>query len=303
MSRRETALKYFDNMSEESRIRMSAGIEQYRKGDAKITVVGQDGKPIDGEVTVRAVLKNHEFRFGCNIFMLDEFETEEKNRIYREKFPELFNLATVPFYWSDLEPVEGKPRFSADSPKVYRRPATDRCVDYCLENGIDPKCHGLNYDNFAPDWVKNEPVSVHKRKLEKRMREIAARYADKIPSFEVIMKLRQDVNGVLEKARKDGRIGKALEAHVTLSTADEALMAACHGLNLAEVCIVSAVDWAKPEEGAEVGTGVNLPQLTIGVSEAKGEKCPRCWMHSLNANAEGLCPRCAGVISKMDIEL
>ena len=199
MSRRETALKYFDNMSEESRIRMKTGIELYRKGDATVTVVGGDGAPIDGEVTVRAVLKNHEFRFGCNIFMLDEFETEEKNRIYREKFPELFNLATVPFYWSDLEPVEGKPRFAADSPKVYRRPATDLCVDYCLENGIEPKCHCLNYDNFAPDWVKNEPVSVHKRKLEKRMREIAARYADKIPSFEVTNETLQGRNSRLSK--------------------------------------------------------------------------------------------------------
>ena len=36
--------------------------------------------------------------------------------------------------------------------------------------------------------------------------------------WETIMKLRQDVNGILEKARADKRIGKALEAHVTLAT-------------------------------------------------------------------------------------
>jgi len=117
------------------------------------------------------------------------------------------------------------------------------------------------------------------------------------------MKLRQDVNGVLEKARKDGRIGKALEAHVTLATEDAALVSACENLNLAEICIVSAVDWSAAEEGAEVGTGVNFPALTIGVSEAKGAKCPRCWMHSESANEEGLCPRCAGVVSKLDIEI
>ena len=121
--------------------------------------------------------------------------------------------------------------------------------------------------------------------------------------WNTVMKLRQDVNGVLELARKDGRIGKALEAHVTLETADEALKAACEGLNLAEICIVSAVDWSSPEEGAEVGTGANFADLTIGVSEAKGEKCPRCWMHSLDANAEGLCPRCADVVSRLEIEL
>ena len=116
------------------------------------------------------------------------------------------------------------------------------------------------------------------------------------------MKLRSDVNGILEKARADKRIGKALEAHVTLATENDALKAACEGVNLAEICIVSACDWAQSEEGAEVGSGVNFPDLTIGVSEAKGEKCPRCWMHSVAANAEGLCPRCATVISKMDLE-
>ena len=118
-----------------------------------------------------------------------------------------------------------------------------------------------------------------------------------------VMKLRSDVNGILEKARADKRIGKALEAHVTLETSNEALKAACEGLNLAEICIVSAVDWAAAEEGAEVGNGVNFPALTIAVSEAKGAKCPRCWMHSEAANEEGLCPRCAAVIAKLDVEI
>ena len=120
--------------------------------------------------------------------------------------------------------------------------------------------------------------------------------------WSIVMKLRQDVNGVLERARKDGRIGKALEARVTVF-GDETVKNATDDLNMAEICIVSACQWAEPEEGAEVGQGVNLPALTIGVSEAQGEKCPRCWMHSMAANAEGLCPRCAAVVSKLDIEL
>ena len=121
--------------------------------------------------------------------------------------------------------------------------------------------------------------------------------------WDTVIKLRQDVNGVLEKARADKRIGKALEAHVTLETADQAVKAACAGLNLAEIFIVSDCAWAAPEPGAEAACGENFPGLTVGVTEAKGTKCPRCWMHSLNANAEGLCPRCAAVIAKMDLEL
>ena len=185
MSRKENALKYFTAQENEWRIRCDAGIELYRKGSGVINIKNRDGSPVEGEVKVKLRQKSHEFRFGANIFMLDEFETEEKNRIYRKKFQEFLNLATVPFYWIVLEPEEGKPRFTADSPRVYRRPATDLCVDYCLENGIEPKCHCLNYDNFVPDWLRNDTSEVYKKKLDRRMREISERYADKIPSFEV----------------------------------------------------------------------------------------------------------------------
>ena len=94
--------------------------------------------------------------------------------------------------------------------------------------------------------------------------------------WNTVMKLRQDVNGILEKARADKRIGKALEAHVSLQ-GEDALMQLCQGLNLAEICIVSSCAWEAAPAGAEVGSGVNFPGLTIGVSEAKGVKCPRCW--------------------------
>ena len=113
--------------------------------------------------------------------------------------------------------------------------------------------------------------------------------------WETVMKLRQDVNGTLEIARSEKRIGKALEAHVSLEIQDKALKAACEGLNLAEIFIVSSCDWEPVPENATTGTGSNLPGLTIGVTEARGTKCPRCWMHSTEADENGLCPRCAGV--------
>ncbi len=185
MSRKETALKYFNEQQEISDIRNKAGIELNRKGDAVINLKLADGTALPEDVTVEVEQTKHEFKFGANIFMLDEFECDEKNKIYREKFPEIFNLATVPFYWRDNEPTMGNTRYNADAPKIYRRPATDLCVDYCLANGVEPKLHCLNYDTWSPDWVR--PMSVDKQKyyLEKRFAEIAERYADKIPMIEV----------------------------------------------------------------------------------------------------------------------
>lgn len=51
------------------------------------------------------------------------------------------------------------------------------------------------------------------------------------------------------------------------------------------------------------GQGTAFPGLTVEVSEAKGEKCERCWMHSTqvgqDANHPTLCPRCAAVVAKL----
>lgn len=184
MNRRDTALRYFDENRDFMDSYVKAQIEQNRKGTVKVSIKDKDGNPVSG-AKIKIKQKEHEFKFGANIFMLDELETDEKNKIYRDEFAKTFNLATIPFYWDAFEPEEGKPRFSADSEKIYRRPPSDLCVDYCLEKGIEPKCHCLNYDNFIPSWLKDADVETHKKALEKRFRELAEHYADVIPSWEV----------------------------------------------------------------------------------------------------------------------
>ena len=125
--------------------------------------------------------------------------------------------------------------------------------------------------------------------------------------WDTLIALRNDVNGVLETARADKRIGKALEAHVALYAGDEASRAALEAvkeLNLAELFIVSDVllENGAPKEENICGSGANFPGMRIEVLPAAGEKCPRCWMHSTQANAEGLCPRCAAVLAAMELE-
>lgn len=158
--------------------RIHDGIEKNRKGD--FTVRATPGET----VTVR--LKKHKFRFGCNMFMLDEIPDDPaKNEIYKEKLSEFFNMATVPFYWDATEPEEGKTRYAADSAKIYRRPPTDLCVDFCEAHGMEPREHALCYDRFFSEWLWERPDEGVKHHLEKRMREISSRYADRIPTIEI----------------------------------------------------------------------------------------------------------------------
>ena len=125
--------------------------------------------------------------------------------------------------------------------------------------------------------------------------------------WDTLIALRNDVNGVLETARADKRIGKALEAHVALYAEDEASRAALEAvkeLDLAELFIVSDVllENGAPKEENVCGTGANFPGMRIEVLPAAGEKCPRCWMYSTEANAEGLCPRCARVVAGLTLD-
>ena len=168
--------------------RAADAIEKYRKGWCKLRFVDADGNPISGKkVTVNQT--THDFKYGANIFMLDEFQSPEDNATYRENFKKYFNLATVPFYWDGLEPTEGKPRFAKDSEKVYRRPAPELCVEYCEESGIDAKLHCLVYESFLPDWLPKSDMAAMEKLYEERFRQISERYSGRLFEFEVINEL------------------------------------------------------------------------------------------------------------------
>lgn len=158
---------------------VQSGIEKHRKGNMRVKISGAAG----AKVKIKQI--NHEFKFGANIFMLDEFESEEKNELYKEHFKEAFNMATLPFYWKDTEPQRGFLRYDKDSPKIYRRPAIDLCMEYCEKNGIEPREHALAYEMHFPDWIRNASVDEIKSALENRYEQIASRYASKIRTIEV----------------------------------------------------------------------------------------------------------------------
>ena len=184
MSDRRKVLELFGEQEGFWKQRVAEGIERYRKGNGRVSVIDKEGNPIPN-AKIKLIQKSHEFRFGANIFMLDELETEEKNEKYKKYFSEVFNMATLPFYWDTLEPERGKPRYAKDSPKIYRRPSPDLCIEFCEKHGIEPREHALAYDAFFPKWLYDASVDEVKRELERRFSEVSERYADKIPTIEV----------------------------------------------------------------------------------------------------------------------
>ena len=184
MNDRKKVLELFEKNKEYMEERINSGIEQNRKGYAKICVKDKNGNNVPG-VKISVKQKSHEFKFGANLFMLDEFENDEKNELYKKYFAETFNMATLPFYWDATEPEKGKTRYAKDSEKLYRRPPIDLCIEFCEKNGIEPREHALAYDAFFPKWLYDANVTEIKLALENRYKEIAERYKDKIPTIEV----------------------------------------------------------------------------------------------------------------------
>ena len=109
--------------------------------------------------------------------------------------------------------------------------------------------------------------------------------------WDEIIKVRGAVNGALEAARSEKRIGKSLEAKVILKTADpdRFLLPEMDEESLADVLLVS-------QAALEAGGG----DLEVRVESAQGAKCERCWKILPSVGQDGghptLCRRCAKVV-------
>jgi endo-1,4-beta-xylanase len=154
--------------------RAAAGAEEYRKGTATVRVVDAAGKPAAG-ASVKVELVRHEFLFGCNIYMFDRFKTATENNAYKQRFADLFNFATVGFYWQSYEPERGKPNYAY----------TDQVVAWASEHAIRLKGHPLLWDHEAgvPRWSTGQPATDVQKA---RVQEIVRRYAGRIEFWEVV---------------------------------------------------------------------------------------------------------------------
>ncbi|WP_336748336.1 isoleucine--tRNA ligase [Pantoea vagans] len=113
-----------------------------------------------------------------------------------------------------------------------------------------------------------------------------------------LLKVRGEVNKVIEQARADKRIGGALEATVTLY-ADPELAAKLQALGneLRFVLLTSGAqvaDYALANDEAQQSDG--LKGLKIALHKAEGEKCQRCWHYTTdvgqNPEHAEVCGRC-----------
>jgi GH35 family endo-1,4-beta-xylanase len=143
-------------------------------------------EPISVE-TVELMQVSHDFNFGANGFMVKGFKNEKEDALFEKYFTQLFNFATIPFYWPELEPEPGKLRFGKESEYIYRRPPPDIVLEFCKKYNLTAKGHTLVWDNprwSLPTWLPQDET-IMEQKIDQRIDQIAERYGYDIQIWDV----------------------------------------------------------------------------------------------------------------------
>ncbi|MFW6280244.1 MAG: class I tRNA ligase family protein, partial [Halanaerobium sp.] len=133
--------------------------------------------------------------------------------------------------------------------------------------------------------------------------EVKEKYYDQelIAKWDKLLALRKDVSKALELARSEKKIGNSLEAMVELkaSNAEQKELLEKEIDQLADLFIVSQAELNDELQAENVHQGEESSVL-VKVSEARGDKCDRCWKYDETVGEieehEDICQRCADVI-------
>ena len=120
-----------------------------------------------------------------------------------------------------------------------------------------------------------------------------------------ILVIRDSVMKLLELKRDEGLIGSSLEAAIALYPTNDRMRGFVReniGLFPGIFIVSQAAVIDQEEDGMQDVPGV---PLKIGVKQARGEKCQRCWNFSetvgKNKDAPDLCERCCNIIGRKEI--
>jgi len=151
-----------------------ARIDQHRKTAATIIVTDADGNPVAG-AEVHVEQTRHAFLFGSNIFTWGRAGDEAGEAAYRERFAEVFNFATLPFYWWSYETVRGEPSHAR----------TEQIARWCRDQGIACKGHPLAWNYAEPKWLPDDSERVMDLQ-RKRIADCVTRFAGLIDIWDVV---------------------------------------------------------------------------------------------------------------------
>jgi GH35 family endo-1,4-beta-xylanase len=176
----------------------------HRIGGAVVTLSDPAGNPLaDTEVTVAQ--RRHAFTFGnigFDFIALANGAGKPGDAELAELYIELFNTATLPFYWGRFEPRESEPQTAAlaNTARWFR------------ERGVALKGHPLVWHTVQPDWLLGKSLAEVERLQRERIRREVAGFAGVIDTWDAINEVvimpvfDNGDNAITPLARAKGRI-------------------------------------------------------------------------------------------------
>ena len=176
----------------------------HRKISKRIRFTDASGNPITGrEISIKQ--KNHAFLFGCGGFDFIPYvmKGEEEYKQVTDSWLEIFNYATLPFYWGNYEPVEGQ----------TGKDLLMKTAEYLKDKGVKVKGHPLCWHTVCADWLmKYDNATILKKQLERIDREVTG-FKGVIDMWDVINEVvimpifdKYD-NAITRICKEKGRVG------------------------------------------------------------------------------------------------
>lgn len=190
----------------------------HRRTTANVRVLDARGEPLrDTDVTVEQ--RRHAFAFGnigFDLIPLANAETTEDAASraafggaslegltsLSEHWLELFNTATLPFYWRGFEPTEGVP----DTERLLTT------AHWFADRGVTVKGHPLTWHTLAPEWLLGRSDAEVEKLQRERIRREVSNFSGVIDTWDAINEVvimpvfTAEENAITRLARRIGRI-------------------------------------------------------------------------------------------------
>lgn len=202
---------------------------QRRLRELSVRAVDAEGRPVPGaELEIEQL--GHGIGIGCIAFDLpgsglDPERPDGDPRDARADVPtpldqmwlDLFNQATIPFYWRWYEAEKGRP----GGQRQHRTAA------FLREHGVRTKGHPLLWHTLAPPWLMDEDDAEVERLIRERISREVAGFAGQIDQWDAINEtvilpvFEAEENAVTRLAQARGRMHVIRTAFEAAREADE----------------------------------------------------------------------------------
>lgn len=141
---------------------------QHRKAKCRLHITDKQGQPLS-EKKLSLKLTNHEFLFGCGGFDVIPYCNNQnpedlpflQSKV--DKWLDVFNYATLPFYWGRYEPIEGH----------SQKEVMMKTAKFLQSKNVKVKGHPLCWHTVCADWLMQyDNKTILKKQLERIDREV-----------------------------------------------------------------------------------------------------------------------------------